>query len=212
MTKFTVHCSESIGKLVLIELDKQGLPIFPEDSWFPSKVEVTSPEGDVYVFPIYRWIDDNQVHRFREGRGLGIYLDSRQKNTRGPIVLIFMFSKLSLHSSLKPWETLKTPTFWGGTVASGSWRKGRKTIGEIPWSSVNLTTFCLSTDMFTSWLFSPAGMCMHREFPTSWRLMVLFLCLVRSASPSPRRQSSILLPLLGESIDLYWKECCVFSL
>uniref|UniRef100_A0A674MAC2 Arachidonate epidermal lipoxygenase 3 n=1 Tax=Takifugu rubripes TaxID=31033 RepID=A0A674MAC2_TAKRU len=87
LINFKVHCSESIGKLVLIELDKQGLLIFPEDSWFPSKVEVKSPEGDVYVFPIYRWIDDNQVHRFREGTGLGIFLDLRQKNTRqkGPI-------------------------------------------------------------------------------------------------------------------------------
>lgn len=81
MSEFTVHCSESIGKLVLIELDKQGLPIFPEDSWFPSKVEVKSPEGDVYVFPIYRWIDDNKVHRFREAKGVGFFLDSRQ-NTR----------------------------------------------------------------------------------------------------------------------------------
>lgn len=73
MSKFTVRCPESLGKLVLIELDKQGLLIFPEDSWFPSKVEVKSPEGDVYVFPIYRWIDDNQVHRFREGTGLGFF-------------------------------------------------------------------------------------------------------------------------------------------
>eukprot|EP00066_Takifugu_rubripes_P007136 XP_003972437.1 PREDICTED: hydroperoxide isomerase ALOXE3-like [Takifugu rubripes] len=76
VSKFTVHCSESIGKLVLIELDKQGLLIFPEDSWFPSKVEVKSPEGDVYVFPIYRWIDDNQVHRFREGTALRVFEDT----------------------------------------------------------------------------------------------------------------------------------------
>ncbi|TWW58711.1 Hydroperoxide isomerase ALOXE3 [Takifugu flavidus] len=76
VSKFTVRCSESIGKLVLIELDKQGLPIFPEDSWFPSKVEVKSPEGDVYVFPIYYWIDDNQVHRFREGTALRVFEDT----------------------------------------------------------------------------------------------------------------------------------------
>lgn len=68
-----MRCSESLGKLVLIELDKQQLPLFPEDSWFPSKVEVTSPEGDVYLFPVYRWIDDNKVHRFREGTGLGFF-------------------------------------------------------------------------------------------------------------------------------------------
>uniref|UniRef100_A0A8D0D8M0 PLAT domain-containing protein n=1 Tax=Sander lucioperca TaxID=283035 RepID=A0A8D0D8M0_SANLU len=56
--------------LVLIELDKQCLPLFPEDTWFPTKVEVKSPEGDTYNFPIYRWITDSEVHRFREGTGL----------------------------------------------------------------------------------------------------------------------------------------------
>ncbi|KAM7394354.1 hypothetical protein PAMP_021165 [Pampus punctatissimus] len=50
-------------------LDKQPLPLFPEDSWFPAKVEVKSPEGDDYYFPIYRWITDGEVHRFREATG-----------------------------------------------------------------------------------------------------------------------------------------------
>lgn len=68
-----MYSAQSLGKLVLIELDKQRLPLFPEDSWFPAKVEVTSPEGDVYRFPIYRWIDDSKVHRFREGTGLGAF-------------------------------------------------------------------------------------------------------------------------------------------
>lgn len=68
-----MYSAESLGKLVLIELDKQRLPLFPEDSWFPAKVEVTSPEGAVYHFPIYRWVDDSKVHRFREGTGLGAF-------------------------------------------------------------------------------------------------------------------------------------------
>lgn len=68
-----MYSAESLGKLVLIELDKQRLPLFPEDSWFPTKVEVKSPEGAVYHFPIYRWIDDSKVHRFREGTGLGAF-------------------------------------------------------------------------------------------------------------------------------------------
>ena len=70
VSSFTVSCPESIGKLVLIEIDKQRLPLFPEDSWFPAKVEVKSPEGDTYTFPIYRWITDSEVYRFREGTGL----------------------------------------------------------------------------------------------------------------------------------------------
>uniref|UniRef100_H3DKZ7 Arachidonate epidermal lipoxygenase 3 n=1 Tax=Tetraodon nigroviridis TaxID=99883 RepID=H3DKZ7_TETNG len=76
VSKFAVHCSESLGKLVLVELDKQQLPLFPEDSWFPSKVEVTSPEGDTYHFPIYRWIDDTKVHRFREGTAMRVFEDT----------------------------------------------------------------------------------------------------------------------------------------
>ncbi|XP_070683655.1 arachidonate 12-lipoxygenase, 12R-type-like [Pempheris klunzingeri] len=72
---FTVSCPVSLGKLVLIELDKKRLLLFPEDSWFPKKVEVRSPEGDTYNFPIYRWIDDYEVHRFREGTALRVYDD-----------------------------------------------------------------------------------------------------------------------------------------
>ncbi|KAK9539507.1 hypothetical protein VZT92_004608 [Zoarces viviparus] len=76
VASFTVSCPVSIGKLVLIEIDKQPLPLFREDSWFPAKVEVKSPEGDTYNFPIYRWITDNEVHRFREGTALRIFEDN----------------------------------------------------------------------------------------------------------------------------------------
>ncbi|XP_059189581.1 hydroperoxide isomerase ALOXE3-like [Centropristis striata] len=76
VSSFYVCCPASLGKLVLIELDKQRLPLFPEDSWFPTKVEVNSPEGDTYNFPIYRWITDSEVHRFREGTALTVFEDS----------------------------------------------------------------------------------------------------------------------------------------
>uniref|UniRef100_A0A7N8XYP0 Hydroperoxide isomerase ALOXE3-like n=1 Tax=Mastacembelus armatus TaxID=205130 RepID=A0A7N8XYP0_9TELE len=75
-SSFTVSCSASLGKLVLIELDKKHLPLFPEDSWFPAKVEVKSPEGDTYTFPIYRWINDSEVHRFREGTAQRVINDN----------------------------------------------------------------------------------------------------------------------------------------
>ncbi|KAM7010195.1 arachidonate 12-lipoxygenase, 12R-type-like [Tautogolabrus adspersus] len=73
---FSLCIPASIGKLVLIELDKQRLLLFPEDSWFVAKVEVKSCEGDTYNFPIYRWIDDCKVHRFREGRALTVRDDT----------------------------------------------------------------------------------------------------------------------------------------
>lgn len=70
VSSFSVSCPKSIGKLVLIELDKKRLPLFPDDAWFCSKVEVKSPEGDIYSVPIYRWISDSEVHRFSEATGL----------------------------------------------------------------------------------------------------------------------------------------------
>ncbi|XP_019110861.2 arachidonate 15-lipoxygenase B-like [Larimichthys crocea] len=76
VSTFNVSCPVSIGKLVLVEIDKQPLPLFPEDSWFSAKVEVESPEGDTYTFPIYRWITDSNVHRFREATALRVFDDT----------------------------------------------------------------------------------------------------------------------------------------
>ncbi|XP_059197394.1 hydroperoxide isomerase ALOXE3-like [Centropristis striata] len=75
VSTFTLSCPASIGKLVLIELDKQHCIPYTEDSWFPAKVEVKSPEGNTYNFPIYRWISDSEVHRFREGTALTVSED-----------------------------------------------------------------------------------------------------------------------------------------
>ncbi|KAM9769969.1 uncharacterized protein ACNS7B_007030 [Menidia menidia] len=91
VASFTVPCPSSIGKLVLIELDKQPLPLFPEDDWFPAKVQVKSPEGQTYDVPIHKWIDDKEVHRFREGTArrlcdddhhLGIYSREQELKQR----------------------------------------------------------------------------------------------------------------------------------
>ncbi|XP_029950946.1 arachidonate 15-lipoxygenase B-like [Salarias fasciatus] len=73
---FNVSCPVSIGKLVVIELEKHRLPLMPEDSWFPAKVEIKSPEGDTYIFPIYRWIADSKVQRFREATALTVLEDT----------------------------------------------------------------------------------------------------------------------------------------
>ncbi|CAL8404848.1 unnamed protein product [Boreogadus saida] len=62
---FEVEVDCSIGKLVLIELKKSSGILPLQDSWFPAKVELKSPEGEIY-FPIHRWISDNEVHQFRE--------------------------------------------------------------------------------------------------------------------------------------------------
>ncbi|XP_077428039.1 arachidonate 12-lipoxygenase, 12R-type-like isoform X2 [Vanacampus margaritifer] len=68
VTTYTVCCSKSLGKLILIELDKRHRHFVPDGSWFPDKVEVKSPEEDVYTFPIHCWISDKATHRYREGK------------------------------------------------------------------------------------------------------------------------------------------------
>uniref|UniRef100_A0A8C9RDZ2 Hydroperoxide isomerase ALOXE3-like n=1 Tax=Scleropages formosus TaxID=113540 RepID=A0A8C9RDZ2_SCLFO len=50
----------SLGKLVLIEVEKQKYSIFPEDDWFCSKIAVTTPDGDSVSFPCYRWLWDRE--------------------------------------------------------------------------------------------------------------------------------------------------------
>ncbi|XP_068178376.1 hydroperoxide isomerase ALOXE3-like [Antennarius striatus] len=76
VSSFSVSCDKSIGKLVLVEIDKQRYPLFPEDSWFLCKVSVKTPEGDSHSFPVYRWITDSEVHRFREGAALRVFEDT----------------------------------------------------------------------------------------------------------------------------------------
>uniref|UniRef100_A0AAX7TVW4 Uncharacterized protein n=1 Tax=Astatotilapia calliptera TaxID=8154 RepID=A0AAX7TVW4_ASTCA len=60
VSHFIVSCPKSLGKLVMIKLDKQKR--FLQDSWYPAKVEVKSPKNKTYHFPIYHWITDSEVY------------------------------------------------------------------------------------------------------------------------------------------------------
>ncbi|XP_061882795.1 arachidonate 12-lipoxygenase, 12R-type-like [Entelurus aequoreus] len=68
---YCVDCEHTLGQLILIEVDKRTW--FLSDAWLPEKVEIKTPEGDVYTFPVYCWISDSETHRFREGTALRIY-------------------------------------------------------------------------------------------------------------------------------------------
>uniref|UniRef100_A0AAX7UGN5 Uncharacterized protein n=2 Tax=Haplochromini TaxID=319058 RepID=A0AAX7UGN5_ASTCA len=59
VSHFIVSCPKSLGKLVMIKLDKQKR--FLQDSWYPAKVEVKSPKNKTYHFPIYHWITDSET-------------------------------------------------------------------------------------------------------------------------------------------------------
>ncbi|XP_078799793.1 polyunsaturated fatty acid lipoxygenase ALOX15B-like [Oryzias latipes] len=75
VSSFTVSAPTSLGQLVLVEVDKKAFLGFLEDSWFLAKVEVKSPNGDTFTFPVHRWISDKSVHRFREATALRVLDD-----------------------------------------------------------------------------------------------------------------------------------------
>uniref|UniRef100_A0A3Q3G2N6 Si:dkey-17e16.9 n=1 Tax=Labrus bergylta TaxID=56723 RepID=A0A3Q3G2N6_9LABR len=67
---YILKTNSSLGKLMLIKVEKDPFFILPEDEWFCSKIVVTTPEGDVLLFPCYRWISRGELVELRGGRGL----------------------------------------------------------------------------------------------------------------------------------------------
>ncbi|NXR02179.1 LX12B protein, partial [Sagittarius serpentarius] len=63
----TVHCEQDLGPIVLIRLHKWRL--FLEDAWFCKDVRVTAPDGTLYRFPCYLWLEGVITLEVREGSG-----------------------------------------------------------------------------------------------------------------------------------------------
>uniref|UniRef100_A0A3B4HCV0 Hydroperoxide isomerase ALOXE3-like n=1 Tax=Pundamilia nyererei TaxID=303518 RepID=A0A3B4HCV0_9CICH len=62
--------SMSLGKLLLVKAEKDPFFLISEDEWYCSRIVVTTPEGDVVLFPCYRWISRGELVELRGGRGL----------------------------------------------------------------------------------------------------------------------------------------------
>uniref|UniRef100_A0A8C3S6G4 PLAT domain-containing protein n=1 Tax=Chelydra serpentina TaxID=8475 RepID=A0A8C3S6G4_CHESE len=67
--EYQVPSAQCLGPIVLIRLHKEPHSFFPPDSWLCDRVQVTSPEGDTYRFPCYRWIEGYRTVELREGAG-----------------------------------------------------------------------------------------------------------------------------------------------
>lgn len=63
----SVHCGQDLGPIVLIRLHKWRL--FLEDAWFCKDVRVTAPNGTLYRFPCYQWLEGVTTVEVREGSG-----------------------------------------------------------------------------------------------------------------------------------------------
>ncbi|NXL68892.1 LOXE3 isomerase, partial [Chordeiles acutipennis] len=63
----TVRCARDLGPIVLVRLHKWRL--FLEDAWFCRHVQVTAPDGTLYRFPCYLWLEGVTTVEVREGSG-----------------------------------------------------------------------------------------------------------------------------------------------
>ncbi|XP_041717048.1 hydroperoxide isomerase ALOXE3 [Coregonus clupeaformis] len=72
---YTVTTPSSLGRHLLVKLEKEQYLLLPENEWFCSKVVVTMPEGDVILFPCYRWVSRGEVVELRGGKASKIFED-----------------------------------------------------------------------------------------------------------------------------------------
>ncbi|NWQ89651.1 LX12B protein, partial [Burhinus bistriatus] len=63
----TVRCDQDLGPILLIRLYK--VQVFLEDAWFCNDVRVTGPDGTLYRFPCYQWLEGTTTVEVREGSG-----------------------------------------------------------------------------------------------------------------------------------------------
>ncbi|KAM9044800.1 LOW QUALITY PROTEIN: hydroperoxide isomerase ALOXE3 [Megaptera novaeangliae] len=73
--KYKVHCSEELGELLLLRLHKERYAFFPKDSWYCSRICVTTHGGTLCHFPCY-WIEGYCTIELRPGTARTICQDS----------------------------------------------------------------------------------------------------------------------------------------
>uniref|UniRef100_A0A3Q0RJV7 Si:dkey-17e16.9 n=1 Tax=Amphilophus citrinellus TaxID=61819 RepID=A0A3Q0RJV7_AMPCI len=74
---YTIKTNLSLGKLLLVKVEKDPFLRLSEDEWYCSKILVTTPEGEVILFPCYRWIAKGTLVELRGGRGLWEITDEK---------------------------------------------------------------------------------------------------------------------------------------
>ncbi|XP_076216789.1 polyunsaturated fatty acid lipoxygenase ALOX15B-like [Aptenodytes patagonicus] len=63
----TMCCEQDLGRIVLIRLHKWRL--FLEDAWFCRDIHVIGPDGTLYRFPCYQWLEGVTTVEVRESSG-----------------------------------------------------------------------------------------------------------------------------------------------
>ncbi|XP_074470791.1 hydroperoxide isomerase ALOXE3-like isoform X2 [Sebastes fasciatus] len=97
---YTVKTNLSLGKLLLVKMEKDPLLFLPEDEWYFSKIVVTTPEGDVILFPCYRWISRGELVELRGGRAMKVFEEEH------PLLIAQREKELTLKKEFYQWKIL----------------------------------------------------------------------------------------------------------
>lgn len=87
VSHFIVSCRKSLGHLALIELEKENQTLVPNKAWYPAKVDVTSPEGGKYSFPVYRWITNKQATLLQRGSRFVSMLEMNKLKAKNDVAI-----------------------------------------------------------------------------------------------------------------------------
>lgn len=69
MDQYTVQCPQDLGELIIILLHKERYSFFPKDPWYCNYVQICAPNGRIYHFPAYQWMDGYETLALREATG-----------------------------------------------------------------------------------------------------------------------------------------------
>nr|XP_056719327.1 polyunsaturated fatty acid lipoxygenase ALOX15B-like [Euleptes europaea] len=66
-SEYEIQCTQDLGDILLIQITKKTMLLI-QDSWYCNFIQVTSPQGEIYNFPVYQWIEGTV--EVREGKGI----------------------------------------------------------------------------------------------------------------------------------------------
>ncbi|XP_063806748.1 hydroperoxide isomerase ALOXE3-like [Pseudophryne corroboree] len=70
VTDFDVITEKDLGDLLLVRLSTEHYKNFNMDAWYCRYVDVTSPSGQLFQFPFYKWISTPTTVKIPDGKGI----------------------------------------------------------------------------------------------------------------------------------------------
>ncbi|XP_071771915.1 hydroperoxide isomerase ALOXE3-like [Centroberyx gerrardi] len=99
---YTVKSKASLGKLLLVKVEKDPLFSLVDDEWFCSKIVVTTPEKEVIFFPCNRWVSRGELVELRGGKAMKVFEEEH------PLLIEHRKKELILSSCVYQW-TINVP-------------------------------------------------------------------------------------------------------